>query len=86
MTPDAITQTAPEGVLVTTTSASTQSVPVQETRTPSPAPGAGGPASGAGGPPPVPRPRRLPNPIRPSAFGLQDVLILAAAAFSSLCL
>ncbi len=81
MTPDAITQTAPEGVLVTTTSASTQSVPVQETRTPVPtAP------TGADGPPPVPRPRRLPNPIRPSAFGLQDILILVAAAFSSLCL
>ena len=81
MTPDAITQTAPEGVLVTTTSASTQSVPVPETRAPAP------PApSGADGPPPVPRPRRLPNPIRPSAFGTQDVLILVAAAFSSLCL
>jgi len=81
VTPDAITQTAPEGVLVTTTSASTQSVPVPETRAPAP------PApSGADGPPPVPRPRRLPNPIRPSAFGTQDVLILVAAAFSSLCL
>ena len=81
MTPDAITQTAPEGVLVTTTSASTQSVPVQETRTPGPTP-----SSGVDEPPAVPRPRRLPNPIRPSAFGLQDVLILVAAAFSSLCL
>ena len=66
---------------MTTTSASTQSVPVQETRTPTPTP-----SSGVDGPPPVPRPRRPANPIRPSAFGLQDVLILVAAAFSSLCL
>ncbi|MEI7859496.1 MAG: phosphate ABC transporter permease PstA [Acidimicrobiales bacterium] len=36
-------------------------------------------------PPPVP-PRRLPSPIRPSAFGAQDALILVAAAMSSLCL
>ncbi len=36
-------------------------------------------------PPPLP-PRRLPSPIRPSAFGAQDVLILVAAAMSSLCL
>lgn len=81
MTPDAITQTAPEGVLVTTTSASTQSAPAHESVPPGP------PAGTASGPPPAPpRPRRLPTPIRPSAFGAEDVGILLAAAFSSLCL
>jgi phosphate transport system permease protein len=80
VTPDAITQTAPKGVLVTTTSASTQSVPVRQSA-------AAPPTAGPGvGPPDVPRPRRLPNPIRPSAFGIQDVVILVAAAVSSLCL
>jgi phosphate transport system permease protein len=81
VTPDAITQTAPEGVLVKTTSASTQSVPVHETVTCGPTP-----ASGGAPPPSAPRPRRLPSPIRPSAFGVQDILILVAAAVSSLCL
>ncbi len=44
-------------------------------------------ASGSAVPqPPTLHPRRLPNPIRPSAFGAQDALILVAAAMSSLCL
>jgi len=84
VTPDAITQTAPEGVLVTTTSASTQSAPTREPRR------SVGPPAGASTPPPEPpsppRPRRLPSPIRPNAFGAQDVLVLVASAISSLCL
>jgi phosphate transport system permease protein len=81
VTPDAITQTAPEGVLVTTTSASTQSRVVAKRPRPSVRePGDAGPPAGP------PRPRRLPAPIRPSAFGAQDVVVLVGAALSSFCL
>ncbi len=81
MSPEATTHTAPDGVLVTTTSASTQTPP---TVRPTPPPT----TSDAGRlePPSPPRPRRLPSPIRPSAFGAQDVLVLVAAAVSALCL
>ncbi len=37
-------------------------------------------------PPSGPTPRRLPSPIRPSAFGKKDVGMLLAAALSALCL
>jgi len=81
VTPDAATQTAPEGVLVRTTSASTQSFPAR------PTPDTGTvPSTDDTGPPAPPRPRRLPSPIRPSDFGTPDILILLAAAFSALCL
>ena len=81
MSPDSVTRTAPEGVLVTTTSASTLSLPTRESSRPGRIP------AGEGPPPPAPpRPRRLPSPIRPSSFGTQDVMILVAAAVSSLCL
>ena len=36
--------------------------------------------------PTPPTPRRLPTPLRPSAFGVQDLVILLGAAFASLCL
>jgi phosphate transport system permease protein len=44
--------------------------------------------TGAGGPPSpgVPRPRRLPNPIRPTDFGVTDVGLLVAAAVSAFAL
>ena len=84
MSPDSISQTAPEGVLVTTTSASTQSNPVvPDPRTPQPVPD---PVGTVPPTPSAPRPRRLPTPIRPSAFGAQDVAVLVGAAVSSLCL
>ncbi len=85
MTPDATTQTAPEGVLVTTTSASTQSQPTRG-RAPQPPDAPAGPPGAEPPVPTAPRPRRLPTPIRPSAFGFQDAAVLVAAAVSSLCL
>jgi phosphate transport system permease protein len=81
------TQTAPQGVLVTTTSASTQTP--SSTRPPDTERGpAGGSGSGPGSdePPTPPRPRRLPSPIRPSSFGAEDVFLLVASAVSALCL
>ena len=79
------TQTAPEGVLITTTSASTQTPPA--VRPADPTPGGPGPgSSGPAGPPAPPRPRRLPSPIRPASFGAEDVLVLGASAVSALCL
>ena len=85
------TQTAPEGVLVTTTSASTQTPPAprppETGRGPDSGSGSGsGDSSGVAGPPTPPRPRRLPSPIRPSAFGAEDVFLLVASAVSALCL
>ncbi|MGA2837637.1 MAG: phosphate ABC transporter permease PstA [Acidimicrobiales bacterium] len=81
MSPEATTQTAPDGVLVTTTSASTQTPSTVRPTPPPPVPDMGGHE-----PPTPPRPRRLPSPIRPSAFGAQDVFVLLAAAVSALCL
>lgn len=85
MTPDATTQTAPAGVLVTTTSASTQSAPVAGSRRREPGP-AGPPPSSGPRPPAPPGPRRLPTPIRPSAFGAQDIAVLVGAAVAAFCL
>ena len=84
MTPDAITQTAPEGVLVTTTSASTQSAPTHRPQRADGTPAGDSPQPPV--PPAPPTPRRLPTPIRPSAFGADDLLVLVGAAISSLCL
>ncbi len=84
MSPDAITQTAPDGVLVTNTSASTLSSPVREQNEPQDR-GYEPPADGP--PPPAPpTPRRLPSPIRPGGVGVEDVAVLIGAAVSSLCL
>jgi phosphate transport system permease protein len=66
---------APAGVLIPNTSASTGTATTGLTTTDS-----------GGLRPPPPRPRRLPTPIRPSDFGRTDVLILIAAALSSLAL
>jgi phosphate transport system permease protein len=66
---------APTGVLIPNTSASTGTATTGPTIT----------DSGAGLPPP-PRPRRLPTPIRPSDFGRTDILILIFSALSSLAL
>lgn len=71
---------APPGVLVPTTSASTSTLddPTKTMEAPT------GRARSDGTPPPdVPRPRRLPTPLRPSDFGSLDVFMLAAAAASS---
>ncbi len=66
---------APPGVLIPTTSASTGTA-------------VSGPVTGevVGGPPRPPTPRRLPTPLRPSDFGRSDVLLLVLAALSSLAL
>ena len=81
------TQTAPEGILVTTTSASTQTPPAARPPvTERSADGGSGSGTGSYEPPTPPRPRRLPSPIRPSAFGAEDVFLLVASAFSALCL
>jgi phosphate transport system permease protein len=66
---------APPGVLIPTTSASTG------TAVPGPVTGEFG-----GSPPHPPTPRRLPTPLRPSDFGRTDVLLLVLAALSSLAL
>jgi phosphate transport system permease protein len=68
------------------TSAGTATIEPTLERPAAPARPSGG--TGAGGPPSpgVPRPRRLPNPIRPSDFGLTDVGLLAAAAVSAFAL
>lgn len=75
MSTDTDMPTAPPGVLIPTTSASTGTA-----RT--------GPVTGsaAAGPPSPPKPRRLPTPIRPGDFGATDITLLAAAALSSLAL
>ena len=73
-------QTAPPGILVPTSSASTG------TATAGPPIGSAA-ITGGGSPPEVtPRPRRLPNPIRPRDVGMTDVALLVAAAVSSFCL
>lgn len=66
---------------MTTTSPSPLTVPSQDSSAYVPERVGGGPR-----PPNAPRPRRLPSPLRPSAFGAEDVVILVAAALSSLCL
>ena len=77
MTTRTDTPTAPPGVLIPNTSASTGTA-------------ATGPVTAAPSdrPPqfPVPEPRRLPSPLRPSDFGATDILLLAAAAVSALAL
>jgi phosphate transport system permease protein len=80
-------QTAPPGVLIPNTSASTGTVTVDSTSDDL-APSGEVPNTSSGGPPPhvTPRPRRLPNPIRPSDFGITDIVLLAAAAVSSFSL
>lgn len=71
-------QSAPPGVLIPNTSASTSTL------------SSGNVASGptTGGPPlePPPTPRRLPSPLRPNDFGRTDVLLLVGAAIASLAL
>ena len=71
-------QSAPPGVLIPNTSASTGTLSSGNV--------VGGPT--AGGPPlaPPPTPRRLPTPLRPSDFGSTDVLLLMGAALASLAL
>lgn len=66
---------APPGVLIPNTSASTGTA-------------VSGPVTGdvGGVPPRPPTPRRLPTPLRPSDFGRTDVLLLVLAALSSLAL
>ena len=81
MSPDTTTQSAPEGVLVTTTSASTQSAPSRQPRV-----GGSGPRDDGPPAPASPTPRRLPTPIRPGGIGVEDVAVLVGAAISSLCL
>lgn len=78
MTPDATTRSASEGVLVSSASTSPHPVPVRVS--------GAVPANDPATAPVPPAPRRLPMPIRPSAFGAQDVAILAGAAFSALCM
>jgi phosphate transport system permease protein len=66
--------TAPFGVLLPTSTSSPDAAVVE-------------PSGGDGGrqtPRPV-RPRRIPTPLRPREVGVQDVLVLGAAALSSLC-
>jgi phosphate transport system permease protein len=69
--------TAPPGVLIPNTSASTGTA-------------ATGPVTGAPSDRPpqfsIPAPRRLPSPLRPSDFGATDVVLLVAAAVSALAL
>ncbi len=72
---------APPGVLVPTTSASTSTLDDPTTTVEAPT---GRTRSGETPPPEGPRPRRLPTPLRPSDFGSKDVLLLVAAAASSL--
>ena len=82
MTPENTIRTAPHGILIETTSAPASTAGGrQDPRPPEPtSPNTATPPS------PAPRPRRLPSPIRPSAFGTQDAMILIMAAVSSLCL
>ncbi len=82
MTPENTIRTAPHGILIETTSAPASTAGGrQDPRPPEPtSPNTATP------PTPTPRPRRLPSPIRPSAFGTQDAMILIMAAVSSLCL
>jgi phosphate transport system permease protein len=71
-------QSAPPGVLVPNTSASTG------TRSSGNVPS--GPTTGGAPPAPPPTPRRLPTPLRPSDFGAIDIVLLVGSAISSLAL
>ena len=83
MSPESDTQTAPPGVLVANTSASTGTM---STRPPQPV-GSGSSPEGSGPiSPKPPTPRRLPSPLRPTDFGSRDIGLLVASAVSSLCL
>ena len=75
MTTRADLPSAPPGVLIANSSASTGTAATGP-------PTAGGP----GGPVPPPAPRALPRPLRPRDMGWPDFALLGAAALSSLCL
>lgn len=72
--------TAPPGVLVPTTSASTSTLEDPTTTVETPM---GRARPDGSGPPNVPEPKRLPTPLRPTDFGSKDVILLLAAAASS---
>jgi len=74
-------QSAPPGVLIPNSSASTGTIQPDAGPVPSLSPHGQVPPD-----PPPPVPRRLPTPIRPSDFGRTDVLLLVACAVSSLAL
>jgi len=72
-------------VLVSSLSASTESLPTRPATRTGPT---GGDDGGSTGPPPMQPavPRRLPTPIRPGRVGIQDVALVALSALASLCL
>ncbi len=81
MTAPTDVQTAPPGVLIPSSSASTGTIRPEASQVPAPSPPATAPPDET-----PPTPRRLPTPIRPGDFGPTDVLLLVACAVSSLAL
>jgi len=81
VTTDSETPTAPPGVLVRSSTASTATLSPRRTLVePDDAAGSGDQVA------PPPTPRRLPTPLRPRDFGTRDIALLVISAFSSFCL